>query len=84
MTILITGATGNAGRHLVRDPLRDPTRVGLPPEADVARDPGNPATLTGVFDGVDGPTVTPVAGRAFLTSSAVELLGSSAAKGAQQ
>lgn len=63
MTILVTGATGNVGRHLVDQLLadghpvraltRNPTAARLPPDAEVvAGDLTDTDTLTGVFDGV--------------------------------
>jgi uncharacterized protein YbjT (DUF2867 family) len=62
--ILVTGATGNVGRELIRLLLgkgqsvraltRDPKRAGLPAGVDVrAADLSNPGSLDGVFDGVD-------------------------------
>lgn len=64
MTILVTGATGNVGRHLVHELLRgghrvralsrDPAKAALPPEVEVAGgNLGDPDTLAGAFDGVD-------------------------------
>ena len=66
--VLVTGATGNVGRHIVSQLLREGTRVraltrdpelaGLPPEVDVVRgDLATPDTLDAVVQGV---------GKAFL------------------
>lgn len=63
MTFLITGATGNVGRHLVSQLLdaghhvraltRDPQRAELPAGAEVvAGDLTDTASLTAAFDGV--------------------------------
>ncbi|MFD0488015.1 SDR family oxidoreductase [Saccharopolyspora spinosporotrichia] len=62
-TILVTGATGNVGRHLVRQLLaeghqvraltRDPARADLPAGAEVfAGDLTDTASLAPAFDGV--------------------------------
>lgn len=63
MTILVTGATGNVGRHLVaqlvesghrvRALSRNPATANLPAEAEVvAGDLTDAASLTAAFDGV--------------------------------
>lgn len=62
-TVLVTGATGTVGRHLVDQLLagghrvraltRDPARAALPAGVDVvAGDLADPATLPAAFDGV--------------------------------
>ncbi|MEJ2869831.1 NAD(P)H-binding protein [Actinomycetospora sp. OC33-EN08] len=64
MTVLVTGATGQVGRHLVHELLaagrpvraltRRPERADLPGEVEVVRgDLSDVATLGGVFDGVE-------------------------------
>ena len=74
MSILVTGATGSVGRHVVtallgaghqvRAVTRDSTRAGLPAAAEVVTaDLGEAATLTqAVFEGVDSVIVFPVEG----------------------
>lgn len=63
MTILITGATGTVGRHLVQQLVeaghaaraltRNPASANLPDGVDVvAGDLTDPDTLTGAFDGI--------------------------------
>nr|WP_042186581.1 NAD(P)H-binding protein [Kibdelosporangium sp. MJ126-NF4] len=73
MTILVTGATGTVGRHVVGQLVaagqdvralttRDPTTVGLPPQVQVVQ--GNlaqPETLSAALDGVDRVHLFPVA-----------------------
>jgi uncharacterized protein YbjT (DUF2867 family) len=63
--LLVTGATGNIGSHLVRALVgagadvraltRDPARAaGLPPQAELAvGDLGEPSTLPAVFSGIE-------------------------------
>src|SRR5690242_12045859 len=62
--ILVTGATGNVGRHIVTQLLRtgavvrvlarDPTSAGLPGDVDVRRgDLSAPDTLDACLNGVD-------------------------------
>lgn len=64
MTILVTGATGNVGRHVVdllvragvdvRATSRDPESLDLPPEVDVRRaDLTDPRTFEHAFHGVE-------------------------------
>ena len=71
MTILITGATGAVGRHVVDELLatgadvravtRDPAKAALPAGADVVRaDLADASTLTpALFDGVDAAFAFP-------------------------
>ncbi|MFF5210554.1 NAD(P)H-binding protein [Streptosporangium sp. NPDC000396] len=65
MTILVTGATGTVGRHVVdtllqagqrvRALTRNPAAAGLPEGVEVvAGDLADPATLNAAFDGVTG------------------------------
>lgn len=69
--ILVTGATGNVGRHVVRglveagQPVRaltrDPDRAALPAGVEVVRgDLTRPESLTGALDGVDRVSLFPV------------------------
>ncbi|QDZ15506.1 SDR family oxidoreductase [Humibacter ginsenosidimutans] len=74
MTILVTGATGAVGRHLVstllehgsrvRAVTRAPEKAALPPEVEVvAADLGDPGTLgDAVFAGIDRAFVFPADG----------------------
>jgi uncharacterized protein YbjT (DUF2867 family) len=63
-TVLVTGATGRAGRHVVsqllakdvpvRALVRDPDTAGLPPQVEVFRgDLTRPETLDHCFDGIN-------------------------------
>ncbi|MEU3412633.1 NAD(P)H-binding protein [Streptomyces sp. NPDC006658] len=72
--ILVTGATGNVGRNLVRELLdagarvraltRDPRRAGLPDGVDVARgDLTDRESLAAALDGVERAFLFPVHGR---------------------
>ncbi|MEO3799458.1 NmrA family NAD(P)-binding protein [Nonomuraea sp. B1E8] len=65
MTMLVTGATGTVGRHVVEELLeagqevraltRNPARAALPEGVEVvAGDLADPRSLHGVFDGVTG------------------------------
>ncbi|MEV0648225.1 NmrA family NAD(P)-binding protein [Phytomonospora sp. NPDC050363] len=73
MTILVTGATGNTGRHVVdhllkrgarvRALTRDPAKAKLPEGAEVvAGNHNEPATLGSVFDGVTAVHITVTSG----------------------
>lgn len=82
MTILVTGATGVIGRHLVEALLdqgaevraltRDPGKAALPPAVEVAAgDFTDPSTLHGaVFAGVDRAFVFPANGVAGFVEAA--------------
>ncbi|MEU1238200.1 NAD(P)H-binding protein [Micromonospora aurantiaca] len=73
MRILITGATGNVGRHLIAHLLalrvevraltrQEPAVAGLPPGVEIVRgDLAAPDTLGPAFDGVDRMFLFPVA-----------------------
>lgn len=80
--ILVTGATGNVGRNLVRELLdagapvraltRDPRRAGLPDGVDVARgDLTDAESLASALRGVERAFLFPVHGRlgAFLDAA---------------
>jgi uncharacterized protein YbjT (DUF2867 family) len=83
MTILVTGATGAIGRHLVsalldrgaavRALTRTPDKAGLPAGVEiVAGDLTDPATLgPAIFDGVDSAFVFPAHGVETFAESAV-------------
>ncbi|GIG67033.1 NmrA family NAD(P)-binding protein [Phytomonospora endophytica] len=69
MTILVTGATGNTGRHVVAELLRrgrtvraltrDPATAKVPAGAEVVGGDHNaPSTLDAAFDGVTGLHIT--------------------------
>jgi uncharacterized protein YbjT (DUF2867 family) len=89
--ILVTGATGKVGRHLVTEligagvPVRALTRgpgdPGLPDDAEIARwDPGQPATLAAALAGTDA---------VFINVTAVggvigELIAAASAAGTRQ
>ncbi|MGS2642363.1 NAD(P)H-binding protein [Streptosporangium sp. LJ11] len=71
MTILVTGATGTVGRHVVdgllragasvRALTRSPERAGLPPEVEVVRgDLTDPGTVESALTGVDRMYLFPV------------------------
>lgn len=71
--VLVTGATGNVGHHVVqmlldggvkvRAVTRDPASAGLPAGADlVAGDPSHPQTLEAALRGVEA--IFPTRGRA--------------------
>lgn len=73
MTILVTGATGNVGRHLVQHLLdlganvrcltRNPEKAQLPPGAQVVTgDLLDPATLDDALDGITGAHLITFAG----------------------
>lgn len=68
--ILITGATGNVGREVVRQlsqrmewvvaVTRDPSKAHFPASAKVVQaDPSSPATLAGALDGVKALLLSP-------------------------
>ena len=71
MTILVTGATGNVGRHVVAGLLRAgervravsrrPERAALPAGVEVVRgDLGDPKSFVDAFDGVRAMFVFPL------------------------
>src|SRR5262245_47210002 len=68
--VLITGATGNVGREVVKLLLaggrkvaavsRNPVPAMLPPEAQLIKgDPSRPATLATAFKGIDAVLLSP-------------------------
>lgn len=76
MTILVTGATGNVGRHLVHQLLaeghpvraltRDPAKANLPTGVEVvAGELTDAASLAGVFEGVTGAFLITFDGATF-------------------
>ncbi|SDM59421.1 NmrA family NAD(P)-binding protein [Allokutzneria albata] len=75
MTTVVTGATGNTGRHVVAELLRrgervraltrNPAKAGLPAEVELVTGTHTaPETLDGAFDGVDRLHITVTAGLA--------------------
>jgi uncharacterized protein YbjT (DUF2867 family) len=92
MRILVTGATGGVGRCVVRQLLdsgsgvtvraltRDPARADFPAGVEVVRgDLEDPASLRGVFDGVDRMHVFPVEDTAAETIALARAAGVSRA-----
>lgn len=78
MTFLVTGATGNAGRHVVEHLLRGghrvraltrrPEKAVLPEGVEVVRgDLTDPGTLRAAFDGVEGVHLLTVGGDDYAT-----------------
>ncbi len=76
MTILVTGATGNVGRHVVEQLLhagqrvraltRDPSKASLPDGVEVsAGDLATPQTLAPALDGVDALHLIAFSGEGF-------------------
>jgi uncharacterized protein YbjT (DUF2867 family) len=74
MRILVTGATGNIGRHLVNNLLvagqqvraltRNPSKAGLPPPVEVIQgDMTMPETLPPALEGVESTYVSPASER---------------------
>jgi uncharacterized protein YbjT (DUF2867 family) len=89
--ILVTGATGNVGREVVRLLLaagaevaaitRDPSAARLPPGARVVSgDPSRPETLARALDGVEAVFVSPRA----VGNGTAELLARAAEAGARR
>jgi len=88
--ILVTGATGKVGRHIVAGllaegvPVRALTRgapVGLPADAEIARwDPGEPDTLAGAFTGTAAVFINVTAVGSVIT----ELMAAAARAGARR
>ncbi|GAB2985411.1 NAD(P)H-binding protein [Saccharothrix stipae] len=83
MTVLVTGATGNTGRHVVAELVRrgqrvralsrDPARARLPAGVEVV--PGThtaPGTVTEALDGVTRLHITVTAGLAEVAAELVE------------
>lgn len=76
MTVLVTGATGNVGRHLVQHLLdlgadvrcltRAPSRASFPDPVEVVKgDLADPATLDAAFDGVKAVHLITFAGNDY-------------------
>ena len=88
---LITGATGNVGREVVKLLLaegrkvaavsRNPARTIFPPEAQLIKgDPSRPATLATAFDGIGAVLLAPRA----LAGAARELVSLAVSKGVRR
>ncbi|MGW3995583.1 SDR family oxidoreductase [Amycolatopsis sp. NPDC004772] len=79
-TVLVTGATGTIGRHLVGELLaaghrvraltRTPEKAGLPEMVELVAGDLTAAPPEGLFDGVDSAFVFPVAGVAGFVKAA--------------
>ena len=94
--ILVTGATGNVGRELVKFLLesgeqvtaitRHPTTAGLPPEVYlVGGDPSHPETLAQALQGIKAVFISPRAlGDATAGAATAELLKHAAAQGVER